>query len=81
MEIGSNLNVSSNLMLDDEQHKPEHWYYPGDFLAQVHPSLVDSRGIDQELTRRQIEEYKRYIPCLLCKKSCSGTCVQSATPK
>ena len=75
MEENSNINVSSNLMLDDDYHKPEHRYYPGDFLALLYPSLVDTRGIDQELTPRQIEEYKRYIPCIICKKSCAGTCL------
>lgn len=77
MDEYSNLNVSSNLMLDDEAHKPEYRYYPGDFVAIVQPSLVDNRGIHQDLTARQIEEYKRYIICLICNKQCSGACVNS----
>jgi hypothetical protein len=75
MKENSNINVSSNLMLDDDSHKPEHRYYPGDFLALIYPSLVDVRGINQELTARQIEEYKRYIVCLKCNKACAGTCL------
>jgi len=61
-------------MIDNEAHRPEHRYYPGDFVAQLYPSFVDVRGIESELTQRQIAEYKRYIICLLCKKPCAGTC-------
>jgi len=74
MTENSNINVSSNLMIDDGSDKPKNNYYPGDFLALLYPSLVDARGIDQELTTRQIEEYKRYLVCITCNKPCAGTC-------
>ena len=74
MEENSNLNALSNLMIDDESHYPKHRYYPGDFVAIVHPSLLDSRRIESDLTELQIAEYKRYIVCLLCNKACAGTC-------
>ena len=75
MPDNSNLSVSSNLMLDDDEHKPEYRYFPGDYLAIVNKTLVDVRVIDSNLTRRQIIEYKQYIPCLICGYTCAGTCI------
>jgi hypothetical protein len=77
MADDTNLNVSSNLMLDDFDHKPEHKYFPGDFLALVNKTLIDSRIIDSNLTDRQIVEYKQYLTCLFCGRTCAGTCTKT----
>jgi len=71
----SNLDIRSNLMTDDKKHEPKHRYLPGDFAAQVYPKKVDRRVIEKELTRKQIIEYEQYLPCLICKKPCAGTCI------
>jgi hypothetical protein len=70
----TNLQVTSNLMLDDDRHRPEHRFFPGDYVAIVNRTLADSRVIDSNLTPNQIIEYKQYIPCLICGKTCAGTC-------
>ena len=77
MEEKSNLHISSNLMLYDESYPPEegnYKYFPGDLIANVMPWLTDKRGIDSELTPKQIEEYNRYLICITCNKTCAGTC-------
>ena len=70
----TNIDVQSNLMLEDEKHEQQHKYLPGDFLAQVYPEKVDRRVIEQELSTRQIIEYEQYLVCNICKKPCAGTC-------
>ncbi len=64
-------------MLYNENYPPEdgnYKHFSGDLIAIVKPSLVDSRCIDKELTSKQIEEYERYLVCILCNKTCAGTC-------
>lgn len=70
----SNLSVRSNLMLDDEQHKTQHRYLPGDFVKEVYPNLVDTRVYEQELTKVQIIELQQYLVCIRCHRPCAGTC-------
>jgi hypothetical protein len=70
----SNLSVRSNLMLDDEKHKPQHRYLPGDFVKEVYPDLVDTRIYLQELTKVQIIELQQYLVCIRCHRPCAGTC-------
>jgi len=72
--MDSNLDVQSNLMIDDEGHSPQFRYLPGDFVGQVYPEKVDRRNIERELTRRQIIEYEQYLICYICKKPCAGSC-------
>ncbi len=69
----SNLNVTSNLMIDDQSHKPEARYIPGDLIVEIFPEFKDKRTHDQ-LTLTQIAEYKQYLVCLNCKNTCAGTC-------
>ena len=75
----ANLDIRSNLMLDDKKHEAKHRYLPGDFVAQVYPNKVDRRVIEKELTRKQIIEYEQYLVCLTCKKPCAGTCLPAGT--
>jgi len=72
--VKANLDLRSNLMIDDKKHEPKHRYLPGDFAAQVYPKKVDLRVIEKELSQKQIIEYKQYIRCRICKKTCAGTC-------
>ena len=72
--MDSNLQIRSNLMLDDEEHTPHHRYLPGDFLALVYKGKVDNRIVERELTQRQLVEYRQYLPCIRCGKRCAGTC-------
>jgi hypothetical protein len=75
----SDLDILSNLMIDDESHKPEIKYLPGDFLVLVYPEKVDKRCIESELTPKQILEYEQYLTCNICKRPCAGTCQTSIT--
>ena len=70
----SNLDIQSNLMIEDENHRPEYKYLPGDFVSQVYPEKVDRRVINRELIPRQIIEYEQYLVCTICKRPCAGTC-------
>ena len=70
----SNLNIQSNLMVEDEKQGLQHRYLPGDFVAVVYPEKVDARVIDKELTQNQIIEYKQYLKCSICGRPCAGTC-------
>jgi hypothetical protein len=70
----SNLSIRSNLMIDDEAHKPEYKYLPGDYVGQIYPETVDSRVIHTKLSNQQLIEYKQYLECLICRMPCAGTC-------
>jgi hypothetical protein len=69
-----NLAVRSNLMLDDEHHKPQYRYLPGDFVKLVYPELADVRTYDSTLTRQQTIEMRQYLVCVRCRRPCAGTC-------
>ncbi len=70
----SNVAVRSNLMIDDQAHRPQHRYLPGDFLKLVYAELIDTRTIHKELTRQQIIELEQYLVCVRCRRRCAGTC-------
>jgi hypothetical protein len=70
----SNLAVRSNLMLDDEEHKIQHRYLPGDFVKAVYPGLTDVRVYEETLTTAQIVEMRQYLVCFRCLRPCAGTC-------
>jgi len=75
----SNIQVQSNLMVDDEDHHPQHRYLPGDFLALVYPDKIDTRVFERELSPQQRVELFQYLRCRRCGKPCAGTC-ESAQP-
>ncbi len=70
----SNLSIKSNLMIDDDIHKPEYRFLPGDFVGQIYPGKIHVERIERELTRLQLIEFEQYLVCCVCKKSCAGTC-------
>jgi hypothetical protein len=70
----SNIQVKSNIMIDDENHRPHEKHIPGDFFAQINPDRLHPEFFHQWLTERQIWEYKEYLVCGLCGRTCAGTC-------
>lgn len=70
----TNIQLLSNLMIDDKNHQPNHKYYPGDFVALIHPNYIDNRVMDFYLTKEQIIELEQAYVCNKCKKTCAGTC-------
>lgn len=76
----SDLQVASNLMLDDEEHRPHYRFLPGDMVGQIYKEFVNPETIHRWLTPRQVSEYFQYLPCLLCGRPCAGTCEESKTP-
>jgi hypothetical protein len=74
MRKDPNIQVSSNLMIDDEQHRPHYRFLPGDFVGEIYPALVDNRVWERELTPMQRMEFTQYIVCVRCRRTCAGTC-------
>lgn len=72
--MDANLFISSNLMIDDDEHKPEWRFIPGDYVGAIYPEVVDSRNADRDLSVRQQVELKQYLVCLICRRPCAGTC-------
>lgn len=72
--MNSNVAVRSNLMLDDEQHKPNYRYIPGDYVGKIYPELTDTRVSWKELTPLQLVEMRQYLICIRCQRPCAGTC-------
>ncbi len=69
----SNLQIKSNLMIDDGRKKSQ--YFPGDFAFELNPSSFDSRDQRQYWSEKQIHEYQQTLKCHICKRPCAGTCV------
>jgi hypothetical protein len=74
MTTRSDLTVRANLMIDDEVHKPESRYLPGDFVAAVFPEFRDRRVADTRMTPQQLSERDQYLVCAICGRTCAGTC-------
>jgi len=72
--MNSNIQIASNIMLDDAQHRPHDNYLPGDLFARIYPDRLNPEFYRQWLTERQIWEYKQYLVCILCGRTCGGTC-------
>ena len=71
--MNSQLILFSNLMVDDDAHKPEYRFMPGDYVAQLYPVLADVRSRNL-LTPQQIVELEQYLVCVHCGRPCAGTC-------
>jgi hypothetical protein len=69
----SQLILYSNLMIDDDRHKPAYRFMPGDYVAMLYPELADVRARNL-LTGQQIMELEQYIVCVRCGRQCAGTC-------
>ena len=72
--INSNLQIKSNLMVDDGKKKQSQ-YFPGDFAYQLNPRSFDSRVQRTHWTEKQIHEYQQTLICSRCKRACAGTCI------
>jgi hypothetical protein len=70
----ANVQVASNLMIDDDEHRPHEKYIPGDLFAQIYPDRLHPEYFHKWLTEGQIREYKQYLVCGLCRRTCAGTC-------
>jgi hypothetical protein len=70
----SNIEVRSNLMIDDADHKLQYRYLPGDFVKLIYPELTDVRTYEGTLTQEQVIELRQYIVCIRCRRPCAGTC-------
>ena len=66
--MNSNIQIQSNLMIDEGYSQEKYKYLPGDFIALVHPGKVDKRVMHKDLTPRQISEFNKYNPCSYCHK-------------
>ena len=69
----SELILFSNLMIDDDQHKPAYKFMPGDYVALVFPEFRDKRTWSN-LSTQQITELTQYVVCSKCGRACAGTC-------
>lgn len=70
----SQLQIKSNLMLDDSAHAPHYKWMPGDLVAQIYKEFLNPEFLHHHLTPQQQKEYLQYLPCLLCGRTCAGTC-------
>lgn len=72
--VEPNLTIRSNLWPEEiVDEKNRYKYLPGDLLCEVYPEYKDVRN-RKYLTPRQLEEYQKYLPCLLCGRACQGSC-------
>jgi hypothetical protein len=79
--VKSDLRIFSNLMLDDADHKEHHRWMPGDLVGVIYKEFVNPEFMHRTLTPRQQPEYLQYLPCLLCGRSCAGTCGKRPTSR
>jgi hypothetical protein len=70
----SQLQVFSNLMPDEPDNRPHYRFMPGDLVGQIYKEFVNPECMHQCLTPKQQKEYLQYLPCLLCGRTCAGTC-------
>lgn len=70
----SNLLVKSNLMLDDNEHRPQYRFIPGDYVRKIYPELADNQVSETELSKQQRIEWDQYLDCARCRRRCAGTC-------
>ena len=70
----SQLMVQSNLMLDDDRHKPDSRWIPGDLLGELYPEYRNPESIHLWMTRQQEHEYRRYLPCIKCGRPYGCSC-------
>jgi hypothetical protein len=70
----STIKAVSNVMIDDERHRSQEQYLPGDFFAQIYPGRINLEYCHLWMTQKQIREYKQYLVCGLCHRTCAATC-------
>ena len=83
--ILSNIALAPEQRFDNEYYKKydiqqyenkKKWknLIPGDLYADLFPEDLDLRGLDQNMTPKQIKEYKNYQPCSICGKRYGCNC-------
>lgn len=75
--MNSHLQICSNLMPDEPDNKPHYRFMPGDLVGELYKEFVHPETMHRTLTQKQQREYLQYLPCLLCGRTCAGTCGQS----
>jgi hypothetical protein len=70
----SHLQIASNLMPDEPAYKPHYLFMPGDLVGEIYKEFVNPEVMHRFLTPKQQREYLQYLPCLLCGRTCAGTC-------
>ncbi len=70
----SQLQIFSNLMLDEPDNRPHYRFMPGDLVGEIYKEFVNPEYMHRSLTPKQQREYLQYLPCLLCGRACAGTC-------
>jgi hypothetical protein len=76
-EMKSNLQILSNLMLQEnitKRSKLYHEYFSGDYLALMYPEYTDTRVMHEHMTKAQIDEFHQVLLCNKCRRKCAGTC-------
>ena len=71
--MNSQLMLYSNLMVDDDEHRPAYRFMPGDYLPIVFPEFRDVQKRNA-LTPQQLVELDQYLVCVRCGRKCAGTC-------
>jgi len=74
MTMIANLNISSNLMIDDNEHRDKYKYIPGDLVSAIYPEYADPAIRQRFLRKEQIVELNQYLVCQVCGLHCAGNC-------
>lgn len=61
----------------EEVSRETYRFLPGDLVKLLYPSYTDARNIHRYLTEKQIHEVQQYLVCVLCHRTCAGTCTGS----
>ena len=76
--MNSNVQIYVNLMIDDEEHQNKHHYVPGDYIVKLYPDFTHPSRIRLSLTKKQLQEYYKYLTCSICGRTCAGTCISES---
>lgn len=73
-----NLDVTPNVMLEQDRVDAEISYLPGDLAIAVYgrDRFGNPQLIERGLTQQQYVEYLQYLKCERCGASCAGTCAE-----
>ncbi len=79
--MNSQVQIFSNLMLDDKEHKPHYKWMPGDLVAEIYKDFLNPPElIHRHLTPQQEANREPFFSTshdLLCGRACAGTCGRS----
>jgi hypothetical protein len=71
-----NLDVTPNVMVEQDGSSAEIRYLPGDLAIAVYARdrFGNKQLIKRGLTEKQYIEYLQYLRCQRCGVTCAGTC-------